>query len=90
MRLQLKTISYCNYGIDNNQGLYPHVPNALKSMSREKERGVGGRSFLLTFKKNKKIASEVRHRKDSRNLLVVFKIERYDPEVCHGEERFVD
>ena len=38
MRLQLKTIPDCNYSIHNNQGLHPHVPKALRSMSLE-ERG---------------------------------------------------
>ena len=41
MRLQLKTIPDCNYSIHNNQGLHPHVPKALRSMSLE-EKGGGG------------------------------------------------
>ena len=42
MRLQLKTIPDFNYSIHNNQGLHPHVPKALRSMSLEEKGGGGG------------------------------------------------
>lgn len=48
MRLQLKTITDCNYSIHNNQGLRPHVPKALRSMSLE-EGGGGEREEKRVF-----------------------------------------